>query len=134
MATHPPIILCVEDDPNLLELRRLQFERAGYRVFTAGTPEDALRVCAREQIDLVLTDYQLPGMSGVALGWLLKRNQPDLPVVLVTGAPELEADSRGVDLVLPKPMEARELLSAIGELLGPAQQYGMPVVEDCEQP
>jgi two-component system response regulator GlrR len=103
-------------------------------VFTAGTPEDALRVCAREQIDLVLTDYQLPGMSGVALGWLLKRNQPDLPVVLVTGAPELEADSRGVDLVLPKPMEARELLSAIGELLGPAQQYGMPVVEDCEQP
>jgi two-component system response regulator GlrR len=119
-----PTILCVEDEPSLLELRRLQFERAGYRVFTAGGAEEALRTCAREKIDLVLTDYRLPGMSGVALGWLLKRNQPDLLVVLVTGAIDLEADPRGVDLVLPKPMDTRELLSAIGELLGPAQQYG----------
>ncbi|HEU5235222.1 MAG TPA: response regulator [Terriglobales bacterium] len=124
MSVQCPTILCVDDAPYLLELRRLQLEGVGYRVLTAATPQDALGMFAKYQVDLLLTDYLLPEMNGIALALTMKRSRPDLLVVLTSGWPNWSDDSKGVDLILPKPMDSKELRHAILRLLPSAQRYG----------
>lgn len=123
MSATYPTILCVDDARYLLDLRKLQLEKAGYRILTAETGEEPLRVFA-EHVDLLLTDYSLPDINGIALGRMLKRSRPDLAVVLISGWPDCSLETKDIDLILPKPMDAIELMRAIARLLPPAERYG----------
>ena len=120
-----PVILCVEDEPSLLELRKLQFEGAGYDVLAAASPEEALEAFATEHVDLVFTDYLLPRINGAELASRMKQLKPDVPIVLTSGVLECPEDATGVvDLFVAKPTDTGELISAIAALLPPAQRYG----------
>lgn len=60
-----PTILCIDDEPVLLELRRTLLERAGYRVLIAATGREGIRVFGLEKIDLVVLDYWMADMDGL---------------------------------------------------------------------
>ena len=125
VSANRAVILCVEDEPAILELRKLQFENAGYSVLTAASPEDALEVFTKEHVDLVFTDYLLPRINGAELASRMKRINPDVPIVLNSGVLDCPEDAAGVvDLFLSKPVDTAELISAIAALLPPSERYG----------
>lgn len=115
-------ILWVEDQPEVLSLILDSLREAGYRVLAADTPAAALRLAESPdtRIDLLLSDLQMPGMDGRELARRLRRQRPDLPVLLVSGydppaaAAEEPDDSFGF---LQKPFSPAGLLQAIQAVL-----------------
>lgn len=111
-------MLVVEDDPSLRLLCRVNLELDGYVVDEAGTLESAREAVGRAP-ELVLLDVHLGPVSSLPLLHDLKRERPELPVVLLTGESGLPEEARGAaDLVLPKPFEIAELSAAVRRLLG----------------
>jgi DNA-binding NtrC family response regulator len=78
-------ILCVDDDPAVLMATEEVLEEAGYEVVAVRNAEAALSVLVRGGVDLVVTDYRLPGASGLELLEQMKEEGIDVPVVVVTG-------------------------------------------------
>jgi CheY-like chemotaxis protein len=88
-ATHREL-LCVDDDPDILKLRRLVLESAGYSVITANSGKDALQILAKgTTVDLVLLDYLMPGMNGDELAAKLRHQHPTLPLIAVSAVGQL---------------------------------------------
>lgn len=102
MADRKPIILCVDDEENPLVLRKLVLQRAGYEVLTANSGREALRLAASQNVDLVLSDHLMPGMTGAELAQQLKAIHPDLPVLLISGVNEIPPGSNIADVFLSK--------------------------------
>ncbi len=118
-----PHVLYVDDDESLLELAERAFHRAGFRVSTHARPEVAL-AAFREgaaDVDLVVTDWHMSGMSGEELAAAVLRLRPELPVVMVSGrvTPEDAARLRGLGLraVVEKPRSIADLASLCLDLL-----------------
>jgi CheY-like chemotaxis protein len=111
------VVLCVDDDAALLALRCLVLSRAGYEVLTAADGAAALELFRCIQVDLVITDYWLPGLSGTQLAAEMKRLKPAIPVVLFSGLVEAPPESQHVDLVIIKGMPVVEFLRQIGKLI-----------------
>jgi two-component system, cell cycle response regulator CpdR len=119
-----PTILIVDDEEFLLEYVRIVLLRAGFTVLTARTGEEAWQLILNSQneIRLVLTDIVMPSsFDGFELADRVRRRQPDLPVLFMTGAP-LE-DSSSADglvskrLLLRKPFDPGQLLAIVRENL-----------------
>jgi CheY-like chemotaxis protein len=96
------VILCVDDEENSLSLRKPVLEMAGYAVLTAASAAQALQVLSSHKIDLLLTDYLMPGLTGTELARAAKNICPELPVILLSGITELPPDMENVDLFLSK--------------------------------
>ena len=110
-------ILCIDDEENQLALRKLMLERAGYRVLTAESPEQAIALFGSDTVDLVIVDYYMPGMNGLALAREILR-QKKLPVVVLSAYAELPGESIGTaDTWIMKGAGSEELLRRIAELL-----------------
>jgi CheY-like chemotaxis protein len=83
-------ILCIDDDADILLLRQRLLEGHGFKVITALSGSEALRLLAEDRsVDLVLLDYIMPEMTGDEVAQELKRRHPKLPVVMMSGHPEL---------------------------------------------
>ena len=111
----PLRILAVEDEPEVLDVLRAMLTHAGHGVVTAASGREALDLFAREHnVDLVITDLGMPGMTGLALAAELKRLRA-VPVILLTGwAEELDETGTGsVEVVVAKPFNREKLLEAI---------------------
>ena len=110
-------ILCIDDEENQLVLRKLMLERAGYRVLTAESPAEALALFGSDTVDLVIVDYYMPGMNGLALAREILR-QKKLPIVVLSAYAELPGESIGTaDTWIMKGTASEELLRRIAELL-----------------
>ncbi len=115
-------ILLVEDDPTILELYRSALENLGYVVHTAKDGPSALSLFERHrnQIAVVVTDMVMPGMSGADLVRALRKIQPELPIVLMSGYPvgeEHEALKQEVSAILHKPVKISDLAPLLHRLL-----------------
>ncbi|MDN0074311.1 sigma 54-interacting transcriptional regulator [Crenobacter sp. SG2303] len=114
-------ILLVDDDPDLLHLTRLRLASAGWQVDTAASGEAALSALAAHRADVLVTDWQMPKMDGMALFDEVRRRYPALPVIIITAhgtVPDaVEAVSRGVFGYLVKPFEGSELLAKVKQAL-----------------
>lgn len=124
-------ILVVEDDPPLRKLLRLALEAAGHNPLLVADPRSALDATQSHRVDAVVTDFRLPGMSGLALLARLRHLEPTLPALLVTGDDLLlrghrEALVPGVRVLL-KPFSARELLAELDDMLGRVDVVGRPL-------
>ncbi len=112
-------ILVVEDEEKLRRVIELQLTSSGYEVDKAGTAEEALRLAGRA--DLVLTDLRLPGMDGLELLALLRRQDSQTPVVVMTafGTVEIavQAMKAGAVDFLPKPFSLDHLMAVITKAL-----------------
>jgi len=110
-------ILCVDDEENQLVLRKLMLERAGYRVLTAESPMEAIALFGADSVDLLIVDYYMPGMNGLALAREILQ-QKKLPVVILSAYAELPGESIGAaDTWIMKGTASEELLKRIAELL-----------------
>jgi len=117
-------ILCIDDEENQLALRKLMLERAGYRVLTAESPEQAIALFGSDTVDLVIVDYYMPGMNGLALAREILR-QKKLPVVVLSAYAELPGESIGTaDTWIMKGAGSEELLRRIAELLSRSSALG----------
>ena len=102
MAARKPVILCVDDEEKPLLLRKIVLQKAGYEVLIARSGTEALQVAASHDLDLVLSDYLMPTMTGVELAAQVKAQHPSLPVLLFSGANEIPVDSEVADGFLSK--------------------------------
>jgi two-component system, cell cycle sensor histidine kinase and response regulator CckA len=119
-----PVVLVVEDEPIVRDITRQVLENAGYQVLAAGSPSDALRLsrhCGRK-IDLLLADVVMPEMNGMDLAEHLRRLQPDLVTVFMSGYADADlARKQPAQLALhiQKPFTANFLLARIAHALAP---------------
>lgn len=114
-------ILVVDDDKNTRMLLKAVLQAENYRVFTAENGEDALEVMDKEHIDLVVLDIMMPKMDGYAFTRLLRENNNNLPILMVS-AKQLPADKQkgflvGTDDYMTKPIDEIEMLLRIKALL-----------------
>src|SRR5437868_7687040 len=100
--TSGPLILCVDDEEEPLELRAEILTRAGYKVLTATTAADGLKLAVYQNVDLVITDHLLKNVHGSELAEKIKLLKPDLPVLLLSGIAQLPADMKHVDSFMSK--------------------------------
>ena len=107
-----PLVLVVDDEPNIIEFLRYALEDSGYRVATARDGVDALAQVQRERPNFVLTDLMMPRLDGWELCRRLRQDQEMAGVPLLAMS---AVASRGVDVdaFLPKPFEMDELLDAL---------------------
>ena len=112
-------ILCIDDEPEILTGRKRLLEMHGYRVITASSGAEALRMLSEGQtVDLVLLDYIMPEMAGDRVAEELKRLYPSLPIVAVSGFPELpEHLLKSVDGFVRKGQDPEVVLVAISNAL-----------------
>lgn len=85
----PLVILAVDDDDLVLTNTAGMLEELGHTVFRAGSAADALRILNEGAIDLVVTDYAMPGMTGSQLADKIGFDYPQIPVIIITGFAEL---------------------------------------------
>jgi two-component system cell cycle sensor histidine kinase/response regulator CckA len=116
-------VLLVEDDPALLALGREVLTELGYRVQTAASGLDAIRLLEeqRPEIDILVTDVVMPGMGGRELAERVAATRPDLPVLFVSGYTRdavLREEIEGAEIAfLEKPYTALVLARRVRETL-----------------
>jgi two-component system nitrogen regulation response regulator GlnG len=111
-------VLVVDDDRSLRLLCRVNLELDGFRVSEAQSLGAARAALAEQQVDAVLLDVHIGSENGIDLLDELKRDRPELPVVLLTGESGLPSEARGrADAALPKPFEISELTGTIERLV-----------------
>ena len=118
-ANTTPVVLMIDDEPDMLDLASQRLEQAGYRVLTATDGLEGLRLAGAQHPDVILLDVMMPVMDGYQ-GLQMLKNQPvmaDFPVVMLT-AKGTEGDmSASVDLGsvchLVKPYQPKELLEEV---------------------
>ncbi|MCE5309794.1 MAG: sigma-54 dependent transcriptional regulator [Acidobacteriales bacterium] len=112
-------ILVVEDEEKLRRVLELQLQTAGFEVDKAGTAEEGLRLA--DHADMVLTDLRLPGMDGLELLGLLRRQNSQLPVIVMTayGTVEsaVEAMKAGAVDFLMKPFSLDHLMAVVNKAI-----------------
>jgi two-component system response regulator AtoC len=117
MTDAKPSILIVEDEPKLRRLLELQLADEGFRTRSMDNAEAGLQIAGKEPFDLVLSDYKLPGMSGVDFLQALKRVNAEIPVIIMTayGTVEaaVEAMKAGASDYVLKPFSLAELVLVI---------------------
>jgi DNA-binding response OmpR family regulator len=116
-------ILCVEDDVNLQKSITFILWREGYKVLCAQNGEDALELARREKPDLILLDLILPGIDGIKLCSILKKDPctTDILVVMLTAKKQVQEIVAGLksyaDDYIIKPFEPEILLARLQALL-----------------
>jgi hypothetical protein len=85
MMPATPRILIVDDEPLILLLLTLTFQRAGYQVITAGSGRDAIALCSAESFDVLLSDITMPGMDGYQLTQWVSAHCPGVRTALMSG-------------------------------------------------
>ncbi|MEM9466912.1 MAG: response regulator transcription factor [Actinomycetota bacterium] len=116
-----PVIVIVEDDPNIADLVELYLRRDGYRPYQAGTGERALEVIAERRPKLILLDVGLPGeLDGLDVCRAVRADS-DVPIVFLTARDD-EVDrvlglELGADDYVTKPFSPRELVARVKAIL-----------------
>lgn len=114
-------ILCIDDESSALLVRKRVLESAGYRVASARSGEEGIRLFRSEAFDLVILDYWMPSMNGIVTARELRRINPAVPLIILSGLSQLLDESTGVvDRWILKDEGPEYLLSAIKALLKPA--------------
>ena len=112
-------LLCVDDDPATLQVRKLLLESSGYSVRTATSGAEALDAMTEgADVRLVILDYLMPGMNGDELAKRLRKEYPALPLLAMSAVGQLpESLLQSVNAHLQKGEDPEVLLSMIAELL-----------------
>ncbi len=121
----PPALLVVEDDEQFRNFLRDVLGRHGYEVDAAGDGNEALRLFGVRRPDMVITDLVMPGVDGLELVIELRKSDPSLPILAISGgmvtAPQSYlkvAGALGANAVLEKPFYAEALIRKVAEFVG----------------
>lgn len=107
------MILCVDDEPELLRVLVRMLEHLGHSVRTAASVHEALQVIAREAVNLIITDWSMPHLTGLDLLQLLRADGNDTPVVMLTAFGSIDhavlAIQAGAANYLTKPFQRAQI-------------------------
>lgn len=113
-AIIPPRVLIVDDDQLVLQVHARALAKAGFDVQTAADGTAAMSAIHQGAFDVILSDIDMPGMSGIALLERVRSHDVDVPVILITGSPSIvtaiEAVNRGALRYLSKPVGLQALV------------------------
>lgn len=127
-----PSILIVDDSRLLLRNLTMTLQRSGYDLLLAESGYEALAQLAKNQVDLVLMDCMMPGMSGLEAIRLVRSNSETnhIPIILMSSSDQdfKYAQSVGVQDTITKPLETKVLLEKVNHLLTPYPVEGQTVV------
>lgn len=117
-----PTILCVDDEPNILSSLRRLFRTQGYRVLTAESGKDGLKVLETERVDLVISDMRMPEMDGARFLEHVRDRWPDTLRLLLTGYADIQsiltAINRGeIYRYITKPWDDNDILLIVRHAL-----------------
>jgi nitrogen-specific signal transduction histidine kinase len=120
-ANRTATILVVDDDPLIAMSTVDMLEDLGHRVIEVNSGKRALEIIdAGQDIDLMMTDQAMPGMTGIQLAEIVRSKRPHLPVLLATGYTDLPASKLANLPRLSKPYAQAQLQAEIEKLLDPA--------------
>jgi len=120
-----PLIVCADDDPDILALLALRLEGAGFRVAQAVDGEQALALARELQPSVVVLDVMMPRLMGIEVVEAIRADPAthDLRVILVSArAQQSDVEvglAAGADAYLAKPFQASELIALVQSLLAP---------------
>lgn len=118
-------ILHCDDDPSIAAAVADALDRAGHEPVRATSVSEAMRLVARGDIDLIVADHQLPGLTGLEFLGRLRREAPQLPVIMLTGFESSEQTGAFLDAgavaCVSKPVRAPQLELAVEQALDQAR-------------
>lgn len=124
--TTKEVILIVDDVPDTVEILERNLTEQGYQTYTAPGTAQALEILDATKIDLVITDYKMPGVNGLDLVKHVRENFKDTEIMMITGYASVEgaveAIKSGAEEYLSKPFTDDELLAAIQKALDKLHQ------------
>jgi len=121
MIAQRPTILVVDDDRNTRETLKRCLHRAGYEVVTAEDGSRAVPLLQEREIDLLITDYKMPGIDGLRLATTAQVVQPQLAVIMISAFANVDtavsAIKQGIFDVIEKPVKMRDVKKAAARAL-----------------
>ena len=119
-----PIVLCIDDNRESLQIRKLMLETQGYSVLTADSGRAGLRLLAENHVDVVVLDDRMPEMDGLAVATTIRERHENIPIVLLTGYPKdlPEELLDVVDACVTKGQTPDVLLGEVRRLTGGAKK------------
>lgn len=113
------VVLCIDDNQDVLDCERAFLESFGYTVLTAPSGSEGLELASLHSVDVVILDYFMPAMNGQEVAIEMRRLRPQAPIILLTeglGVPEQALTL--VDALVAKDRLASQLLPTIAHLSG----------------
>lgn len=113
------VVLCIDDNQDVLECEKAFLETFGYTVLTAPCGGKGLELASIHPVDVVIVDYLMPEMNGSEVAVKMRRIRPQTPIIMVSGALNVpEQALKLVDAFVAKDRLASQLLPAIAQLHG----------------
>lgn len=120
-------ILCIDDEALGLEIRKAVLERAGYQVLTAVDGPTGLSLFRGNTVDGVVLDYYMPEMNGGAVAEAMRRERPEIPIMLLSAYINLPTEVvQLADVTVLKGEGPQELLEKLRAMLHTAGTPGRP--------
>lgn len=114
-----PVLLCIDDNEDVLECEKLFLESFGYTVLTAPSGGKGLEPASVYPVDVVIVDYLMPEMNRQEVTIEMRRLRPQAPIIMLSGAVDVpEQALEWVDAFIAKDRLASQLLPAITQLHG----------------
>jgi DNA-binding response OmpR family regulator len=118
MARRQKTLLCVDDNRSSLKICKMILEDSGYKVLTASSGREGVEVFASNAIDAVILDYKMPEMNGELVAAEMKRANPRIPILMLSGWGSLpESTLQLVDEFVAKGDPVEFLLLAVQQVL-----------------
>jgi response regulator RpfG family c-di-GMP phosphodiesterase len=118
LVKQKPTILCIDDKPDWLSCLKVLL-REEYEVLIANSESEGLKLHASQPVDAVILDCQMPEVTGDRIAAQMKRTNPDVPIVLLSGHHRLPEDVlQSVDAFVAKGESPANLLTTVHDLLG----------------
>ncbi len=117
-------VLVADDESHILSVVSLKLRNAGFEVICAHDGEEAFEMAVSEKPDLLITDYHMPGLSGLEVCQRLRENteMKSLPAIMLSARgyhlTEAELQQSGISQMISKPFSPRQLLATVNEVLG----------------
>ncbi|MGA9639952.1 MAG: response regulator [Terriglobales bacterium] len=116
-AVNNAVVLCIDDDPAILECEKRFLETFGYKVLTAASGSKGLELASIHPVDVVIVDYCMPGMNGPEVAIEIKRLRPQAPIIMLSGAVDIPKKAlKTIDAFVAKDRLGSQLLPVIAEL------------------
>ncbi len=123
MARRQKTLLCVDDNLSSLKICKIILEDFGYKVITASSGREGLEVFASLAIDAVILDYQMPEMNGELVAAEMKRTNPRIPILMLSGWVSLpESALQLVDEFVAKGDPVEFMLLAVQQVLSRSEK------------
>lgn len=118
---HKKTILCIDDQPEGLSIRKIFLETFGYEVLSAASGREGLRLLEDHSVHVLVLDYRMREMDGEAVAIAVRSRWPELPIIMLSGfVAEVPSHLHSlINAFVSKGAPPSELLQALADVVGP---------------